>query len=262
MTKTKYFLYAFKTKNGKKFNYWYETDLKYFQAKKPPQYILNKNKTIKDIDSFEKIENPWLNWDSNNIQLITTKQGICINYLKITNHDLIQKEENLKLLELYEDIVKNFDISKNFGFEIVKKWHKTIFKDIYPFAGKLRSVEMSKGSDIEAWTWKLSFIEYLPQLDNMIFKISKKRYEDIEEITSDLSKLISDFLFIHPFREGNGRLSRLLSDLILAKNGFPMIGLNLKKEDNYIEKIHQGYLANYEPLQQLLKEKLLYAMKR
>ncbi|MDK9694172.1 MAG: Fic family protein, partial [Sulfurimonas sp.] len=70
------------------------------------------------------------------------------------------------------------------------------------------------------------------------------------------SKLISDFLFIHPFREGNGRISRLVCDIILAKNGFPMIGLKLKKEDNYIQKVHSGYECNYEPMQKLLKDKI------
>lgn len=63
-------------------------------------------------------------------------------------------------------------------------------------------------------------------------------------------------LFIHPFREGNGRISRLLSDVILAKNGFPMIGLNLKKGDNYIQRVHAGYETDYKPLAELLELKI------
>ncbi|MEA2091977.1 MAG: type ISP restriction/modification enzyme, partial [Campylobacterota bacterium] len=46
-------------------------------------------------------------------------------------------------LELYSDLVDNFDISKSFGFNTVKKWHKAVFSSIYPFAGELRSVDMS-----------------------------------------------------------------------------------------------------------------------
>ena len=75
-------------------------------------------------------------------------------------------------------------------------------------------------------------------------------------ITDDLSKLISDFLFIHPFREGNGRLSRLICDIILAKNGFPMIGLKLKRSDNYIQRVHKGYDCDYDPMKELLKAKI------
>jgi len=36
-----------------------------------------------------------------------------------------------------------------------------------------------------------------------------------------------------------------------------MIGLDLKSSDNYIEKVHEGYAKNYEPLARLLKEKII-----
>ena len=75
-----------------------------------------------------------------------------------------------------------------------------------------------------------------------------------------MSQLISEFLFIHPFREGNGRISRLVCDIILAKNDFPMIGLNLKNGDDYIQKVHQGYDCNYEPMKELLKSKIVEIM--
>jgi len=261
MTKTKYLLYAFKLKKGKNYQYWYESDSKYFKEKKPSISVLNHNIDERNgLDDEEIINNPWINWDSKNIQTITTKQGVCINYLKSTNQDLIQKKEDLKLLELYSYLVDNFDISKPFGFDTIQKWHKDIFETIYPFAGDLRTVVMSKGGGIEAWEWRLEFLEAVPQFNDLIIEITSKEYDDIDKITYDLSRLISEFLFIHPFREGNGRLSRLVCDIILAKNGFPMIGLNLKNGDNYIEKVHQGYECNYEPMKELLKLKIMELM--
>lgn len=257
MTKTKYLLYAFKVKKDKNYQYWYESDSKYFKENKPLQSVLNNNTDETDnLDDKDIVKNPWNNWDSKNIQTITTKHGVCINYLKSTNQDLIQKEEDLKLLELYDNLVENFDISKSFNFETIKKWHKDIFKTIYPFAGDLRTVEMSKGGGDEAWVWRLDFLSGIPELDKLLIKITSTEYDDIDAITFDLSQLISEFLFIHPFREGNGRLSRLVCDIILAKNGFPMIGLNLKNGDKYIEKVHQGYDCNYEPMKELLKSKI------
>ena len=261
MTKTKYLLYAFKLKKGKNYQYWYESDSKYFKEKKPSISVLNHNIDERNgLDDEEIINNPWINWDSKNIQTITTKQGVCINYLKSTNQDLIQKKEDLKLLELYSYLVDNFDISKPFGFDTIQKWHKDIFETIYPFAGDLRTVVMSKGGGIEAWEWRLEFLEAVPQFNDLIIEITSKEYDDIDKITYDLSRLISEFLFIHPFREGNGRLSRLVCDIILAKNGFPMIGLNLKNGDNYIEKVHQGYECNYKPMKELLKLKIMELM--
>jgi len=257
MTKTKYLLYAFKSKQNQQYNYWYETDKKYFKEKKPSISVLKKNtREIIFIGKENTITNPWMSWDSNDIQKITAKSGVCINYLKSTDNDYIQKQEDLKLLELYSYLVDNFDISRTFGFKTIRRWHKEVFSSIYPFAGKLRSVEMAKGNGVDAWTWRVDFLNAIPELNEYIKEVSNKRYEDIDTIAYDLSKLISDFLFIHPFREGNGRISRILCDIILAKNNLPMIGLKLKKEDKYIEKVHSGYECDYEPMKELLKIKI------
>jgi len=257
MTKTKYLLYAFRLNKNSKYSYWYETDNRYFRQSKPPKYIVDKS-TL-DVDSLEDneiTENPWLKWSSNDIQKIITKDGVSINYLKSTNPDYITKQEDLKLLEVYSFLVDNFDISKSFGFEVIKKWHKMVFETIYPFAGDLRTVNMSKGSGHDAWEWRLEFLNGLDDFDKFLQEVSSNEYEDIDVITDDLSKLISEFLFIHPFREGNGRLSRLICDIILAKNGFPMIGLKLKRSDNYIQRVHEGYNCNYEPMKELIKIKI------
>lgn len=258
MIKTKYLLYAFKQPIGTKYAYWYETDKKYFSSTKPPKKLLDNSRTIEKIDKKDIIDNPWLEWDSNDVQkIVSKKDNICINYLRSTNSELIGKEEDLKLLEMYSHLVNTLDISKPFGFSTVKQWHKEIFAHIYPFAGDLRTVNMTKGTADEVWEWQLSFLNGITPFDTFLKQVSAKEYDDIDKVTLDISKLICDFLFIHPFREGNGRLSRLVSDILLAKNGFPMIGLKLKKSDNYIQRVHEGYQCNYEPMRELLKDKII-----
>lgn len=115
---------------------------------------------------------------------------------------------------------------------------------------------MTKGDGIEAWEWRIEFLSGWSDFDLYLKEITSKKYEDIDEIIKDLAKLTCDFLFIHPFREGNGRLSRLICDIILAKNGFPMIGLKLRKSDNYIQVVHRGYECNYKPMEKLIKSKI------
>lgn len=257
MTKTKYLLYAFKQKIENKYIYWYETDNKYFSQTKPPKNILDKNNNeVTTLKESDIIENPWLEWKSNDIQKIITKDGVCLNYLKSTDIDYITKKEDYKLLEVYSYLVENFDISKSFGMKTIQQWHKNIFSSIYPFAGDLRTVNMSKGDGIDAWEWRLNFLNGLPEFDKFLKNITSKEYDDIDKIIQDLAKLTCDFLFIHPFREGNGRISRLICDIILAKNGLPMIGLNLKKSDRYIQVVHSGYECDYEPMKELLKSKI------
>lgn len=257
MIKTKYLLYAFKLSTNTKDTYWYETDNKYFKQTKPPKHILDKNhKQVASLENDLIIGNPWYEWKSNDMQKIITKNGVSINYLKSSDNVYITKQEDLKLLEVYSYLVENFDISKSFGFDTLIKWHKMVFETIYAFAGELRTVNMSKGNGIDAWEWRLDFLRGVPDFDAFLNSVTKKEYEDIDSITNDLSQLICDFLFIHPFREGNGRLSRLMCDIILAKNGFPMIGLKLKKSDNYIQRVHAGYQCDYNAMKDLLKIKL------
>ena len=110
MTKTKYLLYAFKYQQDKKYTYWYETDNKFFQSTKPLKIILDKNpREIDNLNSEDIIENPWEEWISNDIQKIIASNGVCINYLKSTEHDFIQTLEDKKLLEMYVYLVENFD---------------------------------------------------------------------------------------------------------------------------------------------------------
>lgn len=261
------FYYAFSLKKGSSKLYFYETDKKYFIADKPGRKILEEGMIRKKAPSTKSIiENPWKNWDNNNPEFITSKDnGIPINYLKTTDQDFIQLVEDKNLVDLYSKLIKTLDISKSFTFDDICQWHYEFLKNIYPFAGKIRTVEMSKKTDTSSWLWKLEFLRGLPDLKKMIFNVSSTEFgnskEDVKIISDRLSELMSEFLFIHPFREGNGRICRLIGDIILAKNGFPMIGMNLKtKEEYYIRCVQEGYNKNYKPLSKIIEEKIILRM--
>ncbi len=267
-TNIKNFYYAFSIKKGSNNLYFYETDKKYFIADKPGKKILEKSVIREKTPSAKSIiENPWINWQNSNPEFIISKEnGIPINYLKTTDQDFVQLIEDKNLVDLYSKLVKTLDISKPFSFKDICKWHYEFLKDIYPFAGKIRTVEMSKKSDHSSWLWKLEFLKGIPDLEKLILEVSSIEFSntsknDVEPISDKLSELMSEFLFIHPFREGNGRICRLIGDIILAKNGFPMIGMNLKtKEEFYIKCVQEGYSKNYKPLSKIIEEKIISKM--
>ena len=104
----------------------------------------------------------------------------------------------------------------------------------------------------------MSHLNGIEDLDRLVQQTSAETINDTELISLKVAEVVSEFLFIHPFREGNGRISRLLGDIILAKNNFPMIGMNLMTDElDYLKRVREGYNKNYKPLAETIKEKLI-----
>lgn len=126
------------------------------------------------------------------------------NHLQITNKEqLKQKEIEVtfqKLLELQlEPIAMNFDDIH------LKEIHKYLFEDIYPFAGKYRTVYMEKNHSYFA---AVNQIE--PRVDQLLTQMNQE-YHSINSTYSFacfLTEYYIELLHIHPFREGNGRTIR------------------------------------------------------
>jgi cell filamentation protein len=153
-----------------------------------------------------------------------------------------------------------FNANRILSMKIIKDWHRRLFWNIFPFAGNYRSVELNKGKDFTeyAMTWRLDFLNGIPDLEKLIQSVDQIEIHDPITLSLKISEIICEFLFIHPFREGNGRISRLIGDYLLAKNNFPPVGANLKVDGNeYIRRLHLGYnKKDYKPMSELISEKL------
>lgn len=68
------------------------------------------------------------------------------------------------------------------------------------------------------------------------------------------------FVRIHPFDDGNGRVSRLLMNYVLLKNGFPPVIIKSKDKDNYLRALHQADIGDYEPFIDYIAEQLLWSL--
>lgn len=83
----------------------------------------------------------------------------------------------------------------------------------------------------------------------------RNEYKDISELIEDIAKVHAELLFIHPFREGNGRTARVLANLMAEKAGYGRILFEkLDSEemfDKYIKAIQQA-AGTYKPMQELI----------
>jgi len=131
------------------------------------------------------------------------KDGVLINKLGITNEEALNKAERMitsyKLAKLYlEPNCEKFDINEYLSI------HKTLFGDIYPFAGEIRDENITKGIPF-------CLPNYIYQELDRTLKIAKKKAKTIdsrEKLLVFITELSSDLNIIHPFREGNGRTER------------------------------------------------------
>lgn len=119
--------------------------------------------------------------------------------------------------------------SGRFGVAHIKNIHKYIFQDIYPFAGKIRIEDISKG---DTQFCLCQFIE--SNLDRVLGDLKSEKYllnYGYETFIEKMAYYMSELNIIHPFREGNGRAIREFVRQLAFKNGYE---LNWYKVDSDI----------------------------
>jgi cell filamentation protein len=83
---------------------------------------------------------------------------------------------------------------------------------LYTFAGKTRTVNLSKGGFM--FPPALALDNALKEFNDDVLTNLPKVYESEEQLIRDIARVHAELLFIHPFREGNGRTARLLANLM------------------------------------------------
>jgi len=161
------------------------------------------------------------------------KTGILRNLADITDRDVLLFFESgavaKRLQELYENPIKIK------GAESLLTIHKHLFQDVYSWAGEKRKVEISKaGKQFFPTTHFDNAFRFIDTLISDYKNISKN---DKHGIAEKLAEILDNVNYLHPFREGNGRMQReLLRLLALEKD----LVLNLNPPDD--KKIYDQYM--------------------
>ena len=195
-------------------------------------------------NSYQYIDPDFLYSDSN---------GILINLANIKDEKILLIFESLKvskrLEELAEKPIKIKD--SNSLLEI----HFYLFQDVYSWAGKVRTVNISKDAkpffDGERFPSAFTFI------NSLIDEYRKINSSNLHELANKLAIILDNINYLHPFREGNGRAQReFLRTLALEKG----IQLNLNPPDNksVYDQYMQGTInSDIEMLSRLIVEQLV-----
>ena len=188
---------------------------------------------------------------------------VLINNFGIKDYDQLQKvERDITLLTLSK--MEKRPVAGNFNLQHLQKIHYRIFKDIYPFAGKIREVDISKGSSLFC---SAQFIKNAS--DELFNKLKKERFlkgVNKEQFADRAGYYLGEINAIHPFREGNGRTQREFIRTLALKNGFEIDWERIKSKEMIEGSIKSMYLhhkdlaaliekaiVNEEPMRELMK---------
>jgi cell filamentation protein len=137
------------------------------------------------------------------------------NLLNIHDEEQLQKAER----ELSEIAVSNFRLTPPpFDLSLFQQIHKSLFSDVYEWAGLLRTVNIQKGDTLFCTAERIA-----PEAQK-IFRVMEGAAWFVgaskAELVAKIAETYGDLNVIHPFREGNGRAQRILFEQIIINAGF------------------------------------------
>ncbi len=166
------------------------------------------------------------------------------NKLNINNiTDLVCEEERIskkKAVMLFDKhILQNIKCGE---FSTLQTNHKYLFEDIYDFAGKLRNVNIAKGN------FRFAPIIYIEEALKNIDKMPQSTFDEIIEKYVEMN-------VAHPFREGNGRSTRIWLDHILKNEIGKVIDWSKVDKEDYLLAMERSPIKDLE-IKYLLKNAL------
>lgn len=166
------------------------------------------------------------------------------NKLGITDSaELARAEERLskkRALELFE--TNRLDGLEAGTYRTLAEIHRTLFEDIYDFAGEMRMVNLAKGN------FRFAPVLYLPAALESIEKMPQGTFEEIVEKYVEMN-------IAHPFREGNGRSMRLWLDGMLKQELGLVVDWSRVDKDDYLLAMERSPIRDLE-IKHVLREAL------
>lgn len=157
--------------------------------------------------------------------------------------DLAREEERIskkKAVELFENhILDTLDVGK---FSTLQVIHKYLFEDIYDFAGKVRTVNIAKGN------FRFAPIIYIEEALKNIDQMPQSNFDEIIEKYVEMN-------VAHPFKEGNGRSTRIWLDHILKNEIGKVVDWSKVDKEDYLLAMERSPIKDIE-IKYLLKNAL------
>ncbi len=184
---------------------------------------------------------------------------VLLNKLGIT--DVLEMNDlELDLLEqLYDVVLSEVEIDQVITVADVFEWHRKWLGNVYEWAGKERSVNIGKGDFHFAAAGQIPYL--LKELDKKYLSqyTPCDRMGD-EQLIEAIAIVQAEFILVHPFREGNGRIARLLANVMTLQANRPELDFSSwdGNRDDYFLAIQAAMDCNYELMKGFVRQALLH----
>ena len=176
-------------------------------------------------------------------------QDSCIlkNKLGIKNKEQLEEaERNITALRILQ--LKTGELRGEPNFKYLCKIHKHIFGDIYSWAGKIRTVDISKGNMF----CNSQFI--LENAEDIFNRLKKENYlqdyKDVNKMSERLAYYLSEINALHPFREGNGRAQREFI-IVLARRAGYVVDFSKVSQEEMIQASEEAFYCDYRHMNEI-----------
>lgn len=178
------------------------------------------------------------------------------NLLGITVKEEMEHVEEERFESLMIAAAERFDKDHRFTAQDILWLHKTWLDGVYTWAGAYRTVNIGKGG------FMFAAAAHVPELmrqfeSDQLARLTPCRSGSDVAISAALAEVHVELILIHPFREGNGRIARLLSMLMGLQAGLPPLDFSElwgTKRDEYFAAVRAGLDRNYQPMTTIFQE--------
>ena len=160
------------------------------------------------------------------------------------------------LNRLYKDVTSSVEVNQPITVADIREWHHRWLGKVYVWAGRDRSVNMSKEDFFFAASGQLPRL--MDKLDKDVLRVHTPcTGMSDDRLVEAIAVVHVELILIHPFREGNGRLSRLLANVMALQAGWPQLDYTAWDENktDYFKAIQAG-LDDYEPMKEMVRQVL------
>jgi len=151
--------------------------------------------------------------------------------------------------------IRHYSADYRFTAADVGLLHKQWLDEVYSWAGEYRQVNIGKGGF--AFAMAAQVPRLMEEFERKVLAVyTPCNFDDSEKVIEALAVTHCELVLIHPFRDGNGRVSRLLSTLMALQAGLPLLdfsGIRGKARQAYFLAVQASMGNDYEPMKKVFR---------